>query len=193
MDNLIIIMENQINKKLEQFQVKFKEGIKEWITTRNISLIDSKNANDYTSDFLKFIYDCNSMKLNGDDLKKRKRIKNIVPQNDLCIAKRANGEQCTRRRKTEEEKEGDEPIQFCGTHIKGTPHGVISIDINTLSKASMKIELWVKDIKGINYYIDDNNNVYNPEDILANKANPAIIAKWTKNENNVYSIPQFGI
>ena len=56
-----------------------------------------------------------------------------------------------------------------------------------------KIEVWVKDIKGINYYIDDNNNVYNPEDILENKVNPSIIAKWKKNEENVYSIPQFGI
>ena len=186
-------MENQINKKLEQFQLKFKEDIKDWITTRHISMINAADATDYTSDFLKFIYDCNSMKLIGDDLKKRKRIKNIVPQNDLCIAKRANGEQCTRRRKTEEEKEGDEPIQFCGTHIKGTPHGVNSIDITSLTKPTMKIELWVKDIKGINYYIDDNHNVYNPEDILANKPNPSIIAKWTKNENNVYSIPQFGI
>jgi hypothetical protein len=186
-------MENQINKKLEQFQVKFKEGIKEWITLRKIVLVDPITSNDCTSDFLKFVYDCNSMKLNGDDLKKRKRIKNIVPQNDLCIAKRANGERCTRRRKTEEEKEDDEPSQFCGTHIKGTPHGVISIDINTLQKTNSKVEVWVKDIKGINYYIDDNYNVYNPEDILANKINPSIIAKWTKNENNVYSIPQFGI
>lgn len=187
-------MENQINKKLEQFQVNFKKDIKEWITKRNLTLVNKTNStDDYTSDFLKFVYDCNSMKIQGDDLKKRKRIKNIVPQNDLCIAKRANGEQCTRRRKTEEEKEGDEPIQFCGTHIKGTPHGIISVDINTLPKLNTKIEVWVKDIKGINYYIDDNNNVYNPEDILENKVNPSIIAKWKKNEENVYSIPQFGI
>ena len=34
-----------------------------------------------------------------DDLQKRKRIKNIVPSNDRCIALRANLEQCTRRKK----------------------------------------------------------------------------------------------
>ena len=187
-------MEKQINKKLEQFQVGFKERIKEWITNRNISLVDKNGSNtDHTSDFLKFVYDSNSMKIQGDDLKKRKRIKNIVPQNDLCIAKRANGERCTRRRKHEEEKEGNDQNQFCGTHIKGTPHGVISVDLSTLPKLNTKIEVWVKDIKGINYYIDDNNNVYNPEDILSNKQNPSIIAKWLKNEENVYSIPEFGI
>lgn len=186
-------MENQINKKLEQFQVKFKEGIKEWIMTRHISMVDPKNSNDYTSDFLKFVYDSTSMKLKEDDLKKRKRIKNIVPQNNLCTAKRANGEQCTRRRKSDTENKDDAETHFCGTHIKGTPHGVISFDMSTLPKTNTKIEVWVKDIKGINYYIDDNNNVYNPEDILSNKTNPAVIAKWTKNEENVYSIPQFGI
>lgn len=97
-------MENQINKKLEQFQVSFKDSIKDWITTRNISMVDPSSSNNYTSDFLKFVYDFNSMKLKEDDLKKRKRIKNIVPHHDLCIAKRASGEQCTRRRKTDEEK-----------------------------------------------------------------------------------------
>ena len=87
-------MENQINKKLEQFQVNFKKDIKEWITKRNLTLVNKTNStDDYTSDFLKFVYDCNSMKIQGDDLKKRKRIKNIVPQNDLCIATRQNGKQ----------------------------------------------------------------------------------------------------
>jgi hypothetical protein len=51
----------------------------------------------------------------------------------------------------------------------------------------------VKDIKGINYYIDALQNVYNPEDILANKVNPSVIAKWVKVTDDVYSIPQFGI
>ena len=42
-------------------------------------------------------------------------------------------------------------------------------------------------------YIDEQNNVYNPEDILSNKLNPQVIAKWQKNEKNEYSIPQFKI
>ena len=62
---------------------------------------------------------------NKEDFIKRKRIKNIVPNYERCIAKRANGEQCTRRNKNGE--------QFCGTHIKGTPHGII--DINNTSKS----------------------------------------------------------
>jgi hypothetical protein len=185
-------MEKHITQKLEKFQIQFKTDIKEWLTSHNATVSDSKHpTNNLDSEFLKFVYDYNSMTMNETDFKKRKRIKNIVPQFELCIAKRANDEQCTRRKKTDG-KYKDEVTHFCGTHVKGTPHGIVTNDV-TIPKPNNKIEVWVKDIKGINYYIDSQNNVYNPEDILANKVNPAIIAKWTKTADEVYSIPQFGI
>ena len=56
-----------------------------------------------------------------------------------------------------------------------------------------KIEIWVQEIKGINYHIDNSNNVYKAEDILSNKKQPAIIAQWSLNHNNAYQIPEFGI
>lgn len=186
-------MEKQINKKIEQHQLNFKKDIKEWFTSRNLIINSSSTTNneDYTSEFLKYIYDYANFNINENDLKKRKRIKNVVPQYDLCIAKRANGEQCTRRKKNDSENE--ETSQYCGTHIKGTPHGLIDVDLNKDQKTISKVEVWVKDIKGINYYIDNNNNVYSHEDVISNKTNPAIIAKWVKNDDNVYSIPQFEI
>ena len=51
---------------------------------------------------------------------KRKRVKNVVHLSDRCCAKRANGEQCTRRRK-------DTTTEYCGTHLKGTPHGICDV------------------------------------------------------------------
>ena len=54
-----------------------------------------------------------------------------------------------------------------------------------------KNQIWVEDIKGIVYYIDVDNNVYNTEDVVANLENPRIIARWSKNELGVYSIPEF--
>ena len=186
-------MEKHIKQKIENFQLKFKNDIKEWMNSHNASVVDSKYPlAKLDSEFLKFVYDYNSMEMNETDFKKRTRIKNIVPQFELCIAKRANDEQCTRRRKTDG-KYKDEPTHFCGTHIKGTPHGIVTNDAAIMPKPNNKVEVWVKDIKGINYYIDSQHNVYNPEDILANKVNPSIIAKWTKNADDVYSIPQFGI
>jgi hypothetical protein len=184
-------MEKQVNQKIEQFQVQFKNDIKDWLTAHHISMVNETMVS-MNGEFLKYIYDYTNMKIGENDLKKRKRIKNIVPQFELCIAKRANGEQCTRRKKSAEEGSAEESVHFCGTHIKGTPHGVVSNDIE-IPKQNTKVEVWVKDIKGINYYIDANHNVYKPEDILTNKVNPSVIAKWTKVSDDVYSIPQFGI
>ena len=186
-------MEKHILQKIEQQQLKFKSDIKEWFIANDALIVGKNNSGkSYDSEFLQFIYDyTTSTKISETDFKKRKRIKNVVPQFELCIAKRANGEQCTRRKKTDGEY-SETPTNFCGTHVKGTPHGIVSTDIN-LPKPNSKIEVWVKDIKGINYYIDDQYNVYNPEDILSNKINPSIIAKWVKNDKNEYSIPQFNI
>lgn len=184
-------MEKHILQKIETQQITFKNDIKQWLISRGINIVDPKTGLILNSEFLQYIYDHNSMKMSESDFKKRKRIKNSVPQFELCIAKRANGEQCTRRKKTDGEYK-DNTTNFCGTHVKGTPHGVITNDVE-MPKQNTKVEVWVKDIKGINYYIDANYNVYKPEDILTNKVNPAVIAKWVKVTEDVYSIPQFGI
>ena len=115
---------------------------------------------------------------------KRKRVKNLVPHFERCIAKKAEGEQCTRRKKDKED--------FCGTHVKGTPHGMVSSNSDNIVTTT-KVEVWVQEIKGINYYIDASNNVYKPEDIISNMQNPNIIAKWALNEKGNYTIPEFNI
>ena len=108
---------------------------------------------------------------------KRKRSKNSVPSEEKCNARRANGERCTRRK-----KEGSD---CCGTHCKGTPHGVISDVEHT--RPHTKVEVWAEDFNGIVHYIDSQGNVYKTEDVLKNKPNPSIYAKWTK-ETGVYTI-----
>ena len=52
--------------------------------------------------------------------------------------------------------------------------------------------VFAEEIKGIVYYIDNNYNVYNTEDILSEKINPRIIAKYVKDDNK-YTIPEFGL
>ena len=51
-----------------------------------------------------------------------------------------------------------------------------------------KLEVWLQDFKGISYYIDGNMNVYQTEDIVSNKRNPKVIAKYIIDGGN-YSIP----
>ena len=113
----------------------------------------------------------------------RKRIKNAIPTSNRCTAKRANGEQCTRRRKDD--------CEFCGTHEKGRPHGLITsneFEVNT----NKKLEVFAQEISGIVYYLDNYGNVYNTEDIMKEVNNPEIIAKYTF-ESNKYSIPSLGL
>ena len=57
---------------------------------------------------------------------------------------------------------------------------------------TQKVEVWAQDIQGIVYYIDKANNVYQAEDIVGNKTNPKIIAKYLK-VGETYSIPEFNI
>ena len=41
---------------------------------------------------------------------------------------------------------------------------------------------------GITYYVDKNNNVYSPSDIMNNIENPNVIAKWVF-DGEKYTIP----
>ena len=102
---------------------------------------------------------------------KRKRNKHQIPLNERCLAKKSGGEQCTRRKK--------DGSNFCGTHIKGTPHGQTT-DVSSNLK---KVNVYAEDIDGIIYYIDDEGNVYNSEDVFKKIDNPRVIQKYTKNSN----------
>ena len=127
------------------------------------------------NDLIEFIYEYERLILTKDDFIKRKRVKNSIPNTNRCSAKRANGEQCTRRRK--------EDCEFCGTHYKGTPHGLmLDKDVNDDNKKS--IEVNAEEINGIIHYIDKYGNVYNIGDIMSGKENPEVIGRYTKNGNN---------
>jgi hypothetical protein len=168
-------MERRLAKKLESHQLAFKNEIKTWVMN-NDGVLDKSEV----GKFLTFVYDFPNLTISKEDFQKRKRVKNTVPQFERCTAKRANGEQCTRRK-----KDGQ---CFCGTHIKGTPHGIID-DTNESVQEIKKVEVWVQEIKGINYYIDENKNVYLPEDIISNSNKPRVIGTWEMNDEKEYSIP----
>jgi hypothetical protein len=170
-------MERRINKKLEAYISEFKDNIK----TKSTELGIHKNPN--FTQLMQFVYDYDHLVLEKDDFMKRKRVKNVVVLSDRCCAKRASGEQCTRRKK--------EDSEYCGTHLKGTPHGTYEIEEDTESKPKgQKVEVWAQEIQGIIYYIDKTGNVYQVEDIIQSKTNPKVIAKYVKN-GETYTIPEF--
>jgi hypothetical protein len=171
-------MEKRINKKIDAYVSDFKDNIREKAEDAGLTM-DVK-----VTQLLQYIYDYGRLELTKEDFMKRKRVKNVVHLSDRCCAKRANGEQCTRRRK-------DETSEYCGTHLKGTPHGSCDIEEDT-KPSGHKIEVWAQDIQGIIYYIDKTNNVYQAEDIMSGKPNPKVIAKYLK-VADVYTIPEFNI
>jgi len=171
-------MERRLNKKVELYISTFKDNIREKATQLGL------NIDETSTQLLQFIYDYDRLAFNKEDFQKRKRIKNFVPIYDRCCAKRANDERCTRRR-----KEGSE---YCGTHMKGTPHGILDVQNETNKVSTQKVEVWAQDIQGIVYYIDKSNNVYDTTDIIKNQLNPKIIAKYIKN-GDTFSIPEFNI
>jgi len=163
-------MERKINKTIEEYGTLFKNSIR-----TKMSELGMNSETD--NQLLNYIYNYERLSITKEDLNKRKRVKNMVPIVDRCCAKRANGEQCTRRKKDE---------HYCGTHIKGVPNGevVSTNEGNNVLSNTQKREVWSEDVNGILYYIDKNKNVYQVEDILSQKINPKIIGKYTKKEDN---------
>ena len=172
-------MERRIANRVREHEQTMKNEIQRWLSDNNSSICES-TGNDKTSEFLKFVYDLAPLEFTSIDFLRRKRIKNDAPYYERCTAKRADGCQCTRRKR--------EDSIYCGTHMKGTPHGTVTFENNTVEQIK-KIEVWVEDINGIQYYIDADNNVYEHKDIINGSKNPNIIAQYHKNEMGVYSIP----
>lgn len=165
-------MENRLNTKSANYTANVKNEILEQINKlkRNIQSTPPHEHVDCFGDIDDIIKHINSLKpivFTKEDFMKRKRTKNCVTLVERCMAKRANGEQCSRRK-----KDGSD---YCGTHIKGLPHGIVSTETTSLLKHK---EVWCEDIGGIIQYIDIDGNVYSHEDVMNNVVNPAIIAKY---------------
>jgi hypothetical protein len=148
-------MENRIKRKTENYTSGFKEYIKEIINKE----LNGNNiiSSDVKQILLEKIYNYPRLNFTSDDFSKRKRLKNNVPLVDRCNALKAFGEQCTRKRKS--------GCEFCGTHIKGTPNGIIEKNQNNKIE-SRKIKLQLENNNGIYSYVDINGKEYVMEDIL---------------------------
>jgi hypothetical protein len=170
-------MERRIAKQVRAYHAGMKDAMKAWFMENDPSYPE-------LSAFLQFAYDYPVMEFQKEDFQKRRRVKNMVPLGDRCVAKRANDEQCTRRKRLGSE--------FCGTHAKGTPHGTVSDA--TVGVSTKNVELWVQDIKGIHYYLDADKNVYSTEDVIGGVPRPTIVGHALIDPvTGQYSVPELGI
>ena len=161
-------MEKRIQQHVDAHMQNFKDF------TRGVMLEEGSSQNQK----LEKIFGYGQCLIELDSFIKKKRVRNIIPNEDKCVAFRANKERCTRRK-----KDGHD---VCGTHLKGTPHG--KVDGETVTTNIKKREVWTQDIGGIIYYIDSENNVYNSNDIMKSKHSPTIIGKCKKNMDGVFEL-----
>lgn len=174
-------MKKKITTKVDNYLTEFKNDIKEYFQNNSVSLVDNTN-DDKLSDFLRYVYDYKCIEFDENDFQKRKRIKNKVPDCNRCCALKANGERCSR--KVKDEGKG----HYCGTHLKGVPYGSI-LDSNSHDaniKKEKKVEVWIQEVNGIDWYIDKDLNVYDVNDIKNGSSNPRIIHKLKMNSNMQY-------
>jgi hypothetical protein len=165
-------MERKFNKKAETFVSDFKKEICDKMKASGL-------ATEQLGALVEFIYEYPRLTFDKEDFVKRKRVKNTIPITNRCAAKRANGEQCTRKKKDD--------CDFCGTHYKSAPHGLMVCQ----EIEKKKTEIYTEDINGIIYYIDDNQNVYKIDEVIQNNENPAIIAKYERGEDGQCKILEF--
>lgn len=170
-------MERRLIRKGEQYMQQLKGDVRRWMEVHGCQ------EDVRMKELLEYLYEYQGMNYEKEDFQKRKRVKNMVPHFDRCNACRASGEQCTRRRK--------EGLEYCGTHSKGTPHG--QIESKEDKPLVTRVEVYLQEIHGINYYIDKDTNVYKTEDILSNSKNPQVVAHYVKNGKGEYSIPELGL
>jgi hypothetical protein len=167
-------MEKRLNKKASQYASNLKSSlITEIEQTCNVKTDEIANLIEYIHKYEKLSY-------TNHDFVKPHRHKTNISQFERCCSKKADSSQCTRRKMPNSD--------FCGTHIKGTPHGVINPNIEPVVETVKKITVSTININGIIYYIDNIENVYCVEDVINNKLNPKIIAKYIKNNDNTFEL-----
>lgn len=141
-------MENRLKKKMSGYINHLKDDIAQEYMKSHSDVDEEQKGK-----FLEFIKNYAHLQLEEDDFSKRKRVKNHVPEYDRCNAKRADGTQCTRRKKSDS--------TFCGTHIKGRPHGSCGE-----CSVGRRVELSVCKVRGINHYMNG-DQMYNVESVLS--------------------------
>lgn len=155
-----VSLENsEINNALKQLYNSKLEGIFTEISCEFNIPID-KLCDKYLIKTL----ETDSVNLTTNKKKKRKKNKTLNPD-QLCMARKADGEQCTRRRK--------DCVEFCGKHSGNLKYG--RIDDDTKHPSDSFIQCTPITIDNIDYLIDNNKVVYS-----YNIENPEIIGGINK-------------
>lgn len=135
----------------------------DWLR-RNAARVVMPNGDDVTDQFEQVL----SASVRG----KRRQV-SCVPEADRCraLCEGASAPRCSRRRRPGE--------QFCGTHMKGQPHGVVAGSSGT---GEVRHAVVIEEVKGIPYYVDAEvpepdapRRAYDPAAVLDGRHNPSVV------------------
>ena len=110
---------------------------------------------------------------------KKKNIKNVIDKNIQCMAKKADGKQCTRRRRIKD-NEGNiisPSVDYCGKHLKCIKFGRID-DEEKFKNSGNYIKTRRENIDGEYYLVDPTNNAV----FTYNKNNPILVGNKINNK-----------
>ena len=133
--------------------------------TKKILLEISANYNINKDELLKK-YVNNDILKTTHSIKKKKKKSSNEPCN-LCMARKQDGNQCTRRKK--------DSYDYCGKHINNRKYGRIDDHSNIVDKLAEDdnyIMTWIEEFDGKEYLVDSNNVIYTKD-----VASPLIVGK----------------
>ncbi len=161
MQNGFQIEEQDINSAIRDlYNLKLKNILD------NISSKYSISNDDLYDEYLIDKLDTNM--LSTTSCKKKRKKNKILAPNQLCLARKADGEQCTRRKK--------DSCDFCGKHSGTLKYG--RIDDDTKHSSDSFIQCTPITINGTEYLVDNKKVVYS-----YNIENPEIIGGLDSNGN----------
>lgn len=134
-DNILQLLSNVFNSNLKEILIKISDDYN----------LDSDTL------INKYVGDIQDINLVLDDKRKKRKKNKILASDELCMAKKADNLQCTRRRK--------EGCEYCGKHQNNLKFGRID-DEERYNDKTKYIRTIHKRIDGEDYLIDDDNIVY---------------------------------
>lgn len=157
-------MERKLQTHIDNYVKDFKGKVRDILLNEN-----NKSANDK----LEEIFEIPTCMIDIKAFSRKKRVRNVIADSERCCAYKAAHDRCTRKRR--------DGHNVCGTHLKGTPHGMINSEIE--ENTTKKRDVYTLDIGGIIYYVDNEKNVYSSTEIMNGKSNPTKIGKYIVNSN----------
>ena len=159
-------MQKQLSNKVENYVATFKGNIKDKI----MEILSSNEFSEKRNMLTQYVLDYEPFSFEKEDFQKRKKQKTALPIDERCCSKRADQEQCTRKKRP--------GFDYCGTHLKTKMSKSNTESVAITESKTHQVEVIAQDIQGIVYFLDKAGNVYKTEDIMSNKPNPEIIATY---------------